>query len=70
MLTILFVAAVWLTCRSYPGKGPKGEAVSLREKARSLGGLADTIIVFVLVIGGLFRGWFTPTEAASVGVLA
>ncbi|MFW5488423.1 MAG: TRAP transporter large permease [Desulfovibrio sp.] len=69
LLTVLFIGAVWLTCRRHPEKGPKGEPVSMAEKLRSLGGLADTIVVFVLVIGGLFKGWFTPTEAASVGVL-
>ncbi|MEG6551594.1 TRAP transporter large permease subunit, partial [Desulfocurvibacter africanus] len=36
---------------------------------RSLLGLADTLAIFLLVIGGMFFGLFTPTEAASIGVL-
>jgi len=31
--------------------------------------LLDTLLIFLLVIGGMFFGWFTPNEAASVGVL-
>lgn len=69
LLTALFIGAVWLVCRRNPAQGPKGQRYSLTEKLRSLTGLADTLIVFFLVIGGMFQGWFTPTEAASIGVL-
>ncbi|MFH1915031.1 MAG: TRAP transporter large permease [Pseudomonadota bacterium] len=69
MLTGLFVAAIAIQCRINPTLGPKGESFPWSEKIKSLAGLIDTLIIFALVIGGLFLGWFTPTEAASIGVL-
>lgn len=69
LLTLLFVAAIYLQCRVNPDLGPKGEAFTLREKLRSLIGLIDTIAIFGLVIGGMFFGFFTPNEAAGIGVL-
>jgi tripartite ATP-independent transporter DctM subunit len=69
LLTMLFVAAIYLQCRVNPDLGPKGEAFTLGEKLRSLIGLIDTIAIFGLVIGGMFFGFFTPNEAAGVGVL-
>jgi C4-dicarboxylate transporter, DctM subunit len=67
LLTILFVICIYITCTLYPEKGPAGEKFTLKEKLKSLTGLTDTLIVFVISIGGLFLGFFTPTESASVG---
>ncbi len=68
LLTALFMGAVWAVCRVHPDAGPAGESLPWSERFGSLLGLSDTLAVFVLVIGGLFWGWFTPTESASVGV--
>lgn len=67
LITLLFIAAIYLRCRFAPDQGPPGEKFTLKEKLRSLTGLIDTLAVFFLVIGGLFFGFFTPTEAAAVG---
>jgi len=67
LITLLFIAAIYVRCRFAPDQGPPGEAFTLKEKLRSLTGLIDTLAVFLLVIGGLFFGFFTPTEAAAVG---
>ncbi|MFW5837278.1 MAG: TRAP transporter large permease [Desulfovibrionaceae bacterium] len=69
LLTILFIGAVAVQCWIKPELGPKGERYGWGERLRSLAGLADTLIIFFLVIGGMFFGLFTPTEAAAVGVL-
>ncbi|WP_419786962.1 TRAP transporter large permease [Pseudodesulfovibrio sp.] len=69
LLTALFIGNIHIQCRFNPALGPKGEGFTRAQKLRSLLNLMDTIIVFVLVIGGMFKGWFTPTEAASIGVL-
>jgi tripartite ATP-independent transporter DctM subunit len=67
MLTILFILSIYIQCRISPAQGPKGESFSFGQKLRSLTGLLDIALVFVLVIGGMFKGFFTPTEAAAVG---
>lgn len=68
LLSALFIGAIWLQCRVNPAAGPRGKHSDWRERLASCFGLIDIVAVFLLVIGGLFRGWFTPTEAASVGV--
>ncbi len=67
LVTILFIFSIYIRCRYAPEQGPPGESFTWKEKIRSLNGLVDTLIVFALVMGGLFFGFFTPTEAAAVG---
>ncbi|WP_320169585.1 TRAP transporter large permease [Maridesulfovibrio sp.] len=69
VLTILFIAAIGIICSRNPELGPKGDTFTFAEKMKSLAGLMDTILVFALVIGGMFFGFFTPNESAAVGVL-
>jgi len=67
VMTILFILCILIQCRIFPDQGPPGQTYSWSEKIRSLGGMGDTLLVFMLVMGGLFFGFFTPTEAAAVG---
>jgi C4-dicarboxylate transporter, DctM subunit len=70
LITLLFIMAVLVRCTLNPSLGPKGESFPWTEKLKSLLGLLDTFLIFLLVIGGMFLGLFTPNEAASVGVLS
>jgi C4-dicarboxylate transporter DctM subunit len=67
MLTMLFSLAVMLWASIRPELAPRGPRFGFREKLASLAGLVETILLFVLVMGGLFFGIFTPTEAGAVG---
>ncbi len=67
VMTVLFVIAIYIQCKYAPDQGPPGERFPLREKMKSLNGTIDTVAVFFIVMGGLFFGLFTPTEAAAVG---
>ena len=67
LVTLLFIICIYIRCRISPDQGPRGEHFSWPQKLRSLLGLTETLIVFVLVIGGIFIGLFTPTEAAAIG---
>ena len=67
MLTMLFLSIVFYLCVKNPKLGPAGPKTSLLEKFRSLTGVIPTLALFVFVIGGLFRGWFTPTESGAFG---
>ncbi len=67
LVTILFIISIFFRCRKNPEQGPPGEKFSWSERLRSLWYMSETLAVFILVIGGLFFGIFTPTEAAAVG---
>lgn len=67
LVTLLFIGAVYITCLMDKNAGPAGETFSWAERFRALLGLGETLIIFALVVGGIFYGLFTPTEAASVG---
>jgi C4-dicarboxylate transporter DctM subunit len=68
LLGILFVCTIFVLCRLHPEFGPPGPRASLKQKIKSLTGILEAIAIFVLVIGGLYAGLFTPTEAGAVGV--
>jgi tripartite ATP-independent transporter DctM subunit len=68
LLGILFMVTIFVLCRLHPEFGPPGPKTTLREKTTSLTGILEAIAIFILVIGGLYAGLFTPTEAGAVGV--
>jgi len=68
LLGLLFVLTIFVLCRIRPDFGPAGPKTSFKEKLISLTGVIEALAIFVLVIGGLYLGLFTPTEAGAVGV--
>jgi len=54
-------------CRFNPGLGPAGPKTSFMEKLGSLKYTWSMMALFLLVMGGIYGGWFTPTEAGAVG---
>lgn len=66
-LTALFLIIVFWMCIRNPSLGPPGPKTTMKEKLLSLTGTAEAVILFLLVIGGLYAGWFTPTEAGAAG---
>lgn len=69
LVTVLFIITIMIWCHFMPEQGPRGESFTWKEKIKSLSGMGETLSVFALVMGGLFYGFFTPTEAAAVGVM-
>jgi len=67
LLALLFVLAVMAWAHLNPAVAPRGPRSSLRERLASLSGLVETLLLFAMVMGGLFLGFFTPTEAGGVG---
>ncbi len=67
LIAVLFCLTIYINCRRRPHLGPAAPPVSWGTKLRALGGVSETLILFLLVIGGMFLGYFTPTEAAAVG---
>jgi tripartite ATP-independent transporter DctM subunit len=67
LLTLLFLGTIWYLCKKNPDWGPAGPKTTFAEKLRSLPGSIEMVILFILVMGGLFLGFFTPTEAGAAG---
>ncbi|MDD4538437.1 MAG: TRAP transporter large permease [Lentisphaeria bacterium] len=67
ILTGLFSFFCLALCAFRPELGPPAEPCSWGVRFRSLLGVIETALLFLLVMGGMFIGWFTPTEAAAVG---
>lgn len=62
-----YMIAIIVYVRFVPKAGPAVERTPWRERWRSLVDIWPVILIFVLVIGGIYFGWFTPTQAAAVG---
>lgn len=67
VLTILMCISVNLTCRKNSNAGPAGPKSTLKEKLYSVRGIFDMLILFLLCIGGMQFGWFTPTQGGAIG---
>lgn len=67
LLALLMMGAVALICRRHPDWGPAGPAVGWRERLLALSGATEMLILFLLVMLGLYFGIFTPTEAGAAG---
>ncbi len=67
ILAILLSLTTILICHLKPGLGPPGPKTSWKRKIVALTGISEAIILFGLTMGGLFAGWFTPTQAGSIG---
>ncbi len=63
----MFILAIMIWVRLKPELAPPGPSTTFREKIKSLSGLWETLLLFAMVMGGLFAGIFTPTEAGGVG---
>jgi tripartite ATP-independent transporter DctM subunit len=67
MLSVMFVLLILLMCLRNPSLGPRGKAFTWKEKMSSLTDVWGVIILFILVIGGLYLGVFAPSEAGAIG---
>ncbi|EFO34139.1 trap-type c4-dicarboxylate transport system, large permease component [Roseibium sp. TrichSKD4] len=64
---VLYLAAVRATTWLNPEAGPPGERLSWSERLIALRGVWGVLLLFLLVMGGIYGGIFTPTEAAGIG---
>ena len=66
---LLYCGIIILYATANIWKAPPGASTSLKEKIISLKGVWGFLSLMILVIGGIYQGFFTPTEAAGVGAL-
>lgn len=70
MTTIVFLSGIYVLCKINPHVAPAARSYSWREKLISLKGGWGVLVLFTIVIGGIYFGIATPTESAVVGVFA
>lgn len=71
LISTFFIGIIYVWCKINPALGPRGkERFTLQEKVRSLPEFMSVVIIFVIVVGGLMSGFFTPTESGTIGTLA
>jgi len=66
---LFYMITIVLLCQWKPSLGPATEKASWSERRAALLRVTDLAILVTLVMGGIALGWFTPTEAASVGAV-
>ncbi|MEM7596307.1 MAG: TRAP transporter large permease [Pseudomonadota bacterium] len=67
-LALAFLIVTAILCSIRPELGGNRRVFPILQMARALLDLIPILILFGLIIGSIYRGWATPTEAAAVGV--
>lgn len=70
LIMLMFWIQMYIQCRLNPHIGPAGPNVGWIERMKSIKGLWAIVLVFFMVMGGIFAGVFTPSEGAACGVTA
>jgi C4-dicarboxylate transporter, DctM subunit len=66
LLTVLLSITVMIMCLRNPMLAPLGPKITTKDKLEGLTGIAEVLVLFLLVIGGLFAGWFSPTQGGAI----
>ncbi|WP_236071564.1 TRAP transporter large permease [Paraburkholderia domus] len=67
LLGLLFMTAIWWTVHRNPAKGPAGDYSDWHTRLRRISKVWGVLALFVVVVGGLYSGIFTATEAGGIG---
>ncbi len=69
LATFLYMAAVYIKTWRNPELGPADDRVDWKGRAVAIKNVWSVLLLFSVVIGGIYLGWFSPTEAAAIGAL-
>jgi tripartite ATP-independent transporter DctM subunit len=64
---IFYLITIYILCRFNSKLGPPGPGTTLKQKVFSLSNTGVVLVLFLLIMGGLYLGWFSPIEAAGIG---
>lgn len=67
LMAVLFIAVILIITLRRPKSGPAGPKTTFKDKVISLKLTWPTVLLFLLVLGGIYLGVFTPTEGGAVG---
>jgi tripartite ATP-independent transporter DctM subunit len=69
LLAGLFILYIFTRCVLNPNMGPKGEKSGWKDRGKSLKAVGPVLILFMVVIGGIYTGIFTPNEGGAIGAM-
>lgn len=68
ILTIMYSVTIWVYATLRPKVAPvSNESFTFKSKVQSIGGVVPIIVIFLMMVGGIYTGVFSPTEAAGMG---
>jgi tripartite ATP-independent transporter DctM subunit len=70
LLALLFMVVIWVIVRVRPDWAPVGPTMAWRERLRAVTAMWKLMLLFGLAVGGIYGGWFSPTEAAGIASFA
>ena len=66
---ILYMVAIRVYLLIYPSQGGHGNKMPLKERVAAITKVFPIFLIFAIIMGGLYLGFFTATESAAVGVV-
>jgi C4-dicarboxylate transporter, DctM subunit len=70
ILSLFFMLQIYLMCVRDNRMGPPGQSFTWRERFTSINGSWPAVLLFLIIIGGLYFGVFAPSEAGAIGAFA
>jgi C4-dicarboxylate transporter, DctM subunit len=70
LMAIFFAAVIVGWCKINPAIGPRSDKFTWKERAAAGSEVVWPIVIFLIIIGGFIKGFFSPTEAGSIGAFA
>ncbi len=69
LLATFFISTIWIMAKIHPKMAPPGESSTFKEKLISLKGVLGMLFLFLLILGGILGGFFSPVEGGSIGCI-
>ncbi len=69
LLTLMYFIQIYIQCRIKPSLGPRGKSTTMKQKLLAIKDIWAVVVIFGLIMGGIWFGVFTPTEAGAVGAI-
>ena len=66
ILAGLFMLVIWVMVRLFPERAPVGDRMAWGERVRAILAMWKLVLLFGIAVGGIYAGWFSPTEAAGI----
>jgi tripartite ATP-independent transporter DctM subunit len=66
-MIVVFILIIVFYCTRNPDKGPKGARLALPDRIKASRGIIPVVILFIVVLGGIYTGVFTTTESGAIG---